>query len=451
MPKTTGSSTTTKQQSKTKRTTKSTSKRTSKATPESTEKTVSRKPESQLRSQLRVTCDQSTLNDYLDFISKAVPHNPTHAILSNVLLVADETKQILKLSTYNLEFGMQASFESTVSKSGQMTLPSALLQQMVRKFPHGQLTIECLISENDDGAEPALNALLFAADTERFEIMGMVADEFPELPRVNNKLITLPASLLISQLKGSLFAASSNDTKRILNSSHFMLNQDAERGLDTFKTWTTDGHRMALMAGAEMSKQQPLVESARFTIPVKVLRELERNLNPTDQVTLYYEGDNNSGTVIFEWNEKRLVTRTIEGQYPDCTALIEPWKEQYCREFITERLALLLALERLAVLSDKSVKTVSVKLDGTKQKIHLTIEHKEVGNGKVSLDAQINGDDLTIKFDVRYFIDVVKAISSSNIRVSIASVCIPTLITPYGTTAQGEAPIDAEYILAPLH
>ncbi|MGK7875403.1 MAG: DNA polymerase III subunit beta [Xenococcaceae cyanobacterium] len=446
MPKTISSSTTTKRKTTSKKTTKSTTKRTSKAT----QKTVSQKPESQSRPELKVTCDQTTLNDYLDFISKAVPHNPTHAILNNVLVVADETQQLLHLSTYNLEFGMQASFEGTVTQSGRMTLPAAILQQMVRKFPRGQLTIECQINEKDDGGEPALTAALFTADTERFEIMGMVANEFPSLPTVKSKLITLPASLLIAQLKGSLFATSNDDTKRILNSSHFMLEPDVERGLDTLKTWTTDGHRMVLMASSETSKQQSLAEATQFTVPVKVLRELERNLNPTDQVTLYYKGDDNSGTVVFEWNEKCLVTRTIEGQYPDCAALIQPWFDQYCRQLITERLTLLKALERLAVLSDKSVKAISVELDGTNQKIHLAIEHKEVGNGKVSLDAQINGDDLTLKFDVRYFIDVVRAISSSDIRVQIASAHTPTLITPYGTPAQGEAPIEAEYILAPL-
>jgi DNA polymerase III subunit beta len=401
--------------------------------------------------ELQFNCDQATLNDYLDFVKAAVADKPTHPILGNILILADATTQQVDLISYNLEFGMQVSFEAKVEQSGQITLPKDILQQMVRRFPKGELTLEAWreASTNPE-QEPSLKAILYSTDTERFEIRGMLATEFPELPTVKQKQMRLPANLLLTQINGSLFAASSDETKRILNSSHFRLDCDLERGLNSLTTWTTDGHRLVLIKSMSEGKTN-LEQPVSFTVPSKVLKELERCLDPSEQVKIYYQGEEaNSGIVAFVWGNQRLVSRTLDGQYPNCGTVIEPFKEQYSRQVIVERLALLRALERLAVLADKSMKVIRFQSDSANQRLHLEIEHKQVGKGQVTLDAQCSGDDLTLLFNVRYLLEVTKAVSSSDVRIKFADAVTPTLITAYGTPAQGLTPLEAEYILAPL-
>ncbi|MEA5468581.1 DNA polymerase III subunit beta [Spirulina sp. 06S082] len=442
-------STTTRTQKKT-----TTQKKTQKATPK-----AEAKPATKTRPELNIVCDRSILNDYLDFVAKGVPQNPSHAILNNVLFVADAAEQKLHLTTYNLQFGMSVSFAATVNSPGAMTLPLDAFRQMIGKFPQGDISLECKIVEpTEPEEEPALAAILSTPSDrdKRFEFRGMVEDDFPNLPRVETKLMTLPASLLLAQLSGSLFAASTQEDKKILNGSHFYLSCDPERKLDSLRTWTTNGHRLALMEGKTESKSQtPLAEPVSFTVPLKVLRELERNLDPTDKVTLYFEKSETSetqgGTAIFEWNEKCLVTATLEGQYPDCEGVVQPLRSQYCRAFTVERVALLKTLERFVVLSDKSAKAVTLRLESETQKAYLSIEHKEVGKGEEALGIQMKGEDVEFKYDVRYFLEVVKAISTSDLRIHLASPETPTLIVPYGTNAKGEVPIAAEYILAPLY
>lgn len=143
-----------------------------------------------------------------------------------------------------------------------------------------------------------------------------------------------------------------------------------------------------------------------------------------------------------------LITRTLEGQYPDCEAVIEPFREQYSRCFTVERIALQKALERFLIFTDKSHKAVTVRLDTANQQMHLQMEHDAIGSGSEILNIGMQGDDFQFLYDVRYLWEIVKAISSVEIRFHLASAAIPTLIQPYGKD-DGIA-CSAEYILAPL-
>ncbi len=423
-------------------TSKPTSKKNTKSTRKRTRKTR-QKSAALPPVELMVNCEQFILNDYLDFVVKAIPRNPTYPILNHVLIVADEAEQLLHLSTYNLEFGIQASLAATVLTGGKVTINAAIFQQMVKKFPRGEIKIHSTKPEKSDST---IITTLFSEDNSYFEIMGMSAAEFPTLPTTEQKLITISGSLLIAQLKASLFAASNDSGKHILNGSHFIFQADSEREINSITTWTTDGHRLVLTKVEAAIKDGAMGELTRFTVPIKVLAELERNLNVTDVVTIYYDTD----TVIFTWKEKRLVTRIIEGEYPDCVSLVAPLKEKYDRELIVERVPLQVALSQLAVLSDKSVKAIEMKLDSKEQKIHLSIERQEVGKGRISLDAQITGEDLTINLDVRYLLDVCRAIATSELKLSLVEPHTPILITACGVSSQGVAQVEAEYILAPL-
>ena len=415
-----------------------------------TRKSQQKAAKSSSKISLYFSCDQATLNDSLDFVKGAVPNKPSHPILGNILIIADRKEQLVHLIADNLQFGMQVSFEATVKRSGKMTLPKDILGQMVKRFGRGKLTIKCLIEKPErEGQEPSLKAVLKSSQTEQFEIAGMDASDFPSLPETDNKLMTLPARIVMAQLSGSLFAASNDETKRVLNGSHFRFKGDEKRGLNQIETWTTDGHRLALFTGSSQT-ESPLSEPVNFTVPLKVLKELERHLNPTDQLTIYYSGEkNSSGIVVFEWATKRLVSRTFAEQYPDCSAFVEPLKEQYCRHLTVERLALLGALERLAVLTDKAMKVVRLELDSAKGKVNLSIEN-EIGFGKAILDAQCVGESLTLAFNVHYLVEVAKAISSSDIRINLVNDETPALIAAGGTQTPGTPSVEGEYILAPV-
>ena len=406
---------------------------------------------SPLPSTIEVTCDSREFNDYVQALKGIIPSNSSHPILCNISIEADAETQHLHLTAYNLEFGMQVSFDANVDRSGKLTLPAPILADILGKFPNGNLTLKSS-SEIIKGSDVSSVSATLSASKSKHVIRGVAASEFPVIPSVERKLVTLPASVLIAALKASLFAVCSEENKRILTGANFQLDRDTDRGLDKLRIWTTDGHRVAMVVGlSENNNSNPSIDRpVQFTVPAKVLRVLERNLNPTDRIAIYYDGSAQQSTniVTFQWENWRLTAQLLEGQYPVCDRIIAPHRHLFSNQLIVERQALLKALERLASHSDKSHVTVILELDSEFQQVMASINNT-ISSGNETIDAKISGGNFRVKCDIRYLIDTAKAISSSDLRILMTAPTAPLLIVPFGIPSLGTEALDCEYIVAP--
>jgi DNA polymerase III subunit beta len=451
----TASNTETKRKRQTSKTSQSSDRSSLKQTTETTILTPTKTTE------LEIICDRILLCDYLDFVSKGIPQNPTHPILGNVLFTADADKGTLQLTTNNLEFGMSVMMRAKTIVPGSMTLPLSAFGQIAKKFPNGELALICHktspkeTKEDSEHNEPTFTIILSTPNdsSKQFEFAAHNADSFPHLDRPTTKLMTIPANILIAQLSSSLFAASSDETKKIINASHFIVSHDRERKLNILETWTTDGSKLVVTKSAIASKSQ-LTKPISFTLPSRALKELERNLDRSERVNIYFEqsatSDTNSGIAMFTWGNKKIVTRTIEGQFPDCASIINGNRDRYCRSFTIERMALLKTLERFTVLTDKSTKIVRLKLDSKQQTAYLCIERSDIGKGAEVHNIQMTGENIELLFNVRYLLEVVKAISADEMRFQLDTPHTPVLITPYGNSPNNSFALETEYLLAPL-
>jgi len=143
-----------------------------------------------------------------------------------------------------------------------------------------------------------------------------------------------------------------------------------------------------------------------------------------------------------------MTTQLLEGNYPPCNQIVDPYRGELKYQIIVERLALVRALERLATHSDKSHVTVGLEFDSEQQQIRASITNA-ISSGQEIIAAKIDGDNLRVKLDIRYLIDTMKAVTTSDLRILLASPLAPVLIVPFGTPASGEAAIESEYAIAP--
>lgn len=413
--------------------------------------TLSPSTKSKTASEVEVICSSREFNDYVQSLKVVIPSNSNHQILSNILIEADVTTQKLHLTTYNLECGLQVSFDATVNQPGSLTLPAPILAEIIGEFPSGRLTFNSEVITSSTNTSSVSATIKMSGSYH--VLRGLVSDQFPPVPQVEQKLFSLPGSVLLAALKGSLFAVSSDEVKRIITGVHFQLSYDSERELNQLRIWTTDGHRVAMILGLSESNEHPnplINSSVQFTVPAKTLKVLERNLTSSDRLSIYY---NNSAQtpqncVAFRWKNWCLTSQLLEGEYPDCNQIINPYRNQFNRELQIERLALLKALERLATHSDKSHVTVILEFNCDRQQVQASINNA-LSTGTEIVDAKIIGGDLKLKCDIRYLIETVKAISSSALRFCLTAPTAPILISPFETLTLGEVAIASEYILAP--
>jgi len=365
---------------------------------------------------MKLVCNQSDLSTNLSLVSRAVPSRPTHPVLANVLLQANVQTQRVSLIAFDLSLGIRTSFPAEVETGGEITLPAKLLNDIVSRLPEGAIAL-------DDEAEETLRATITSASG-RYQVRGMGVEEFPELPVLEkSEAVNLSAEALIEGLKGSLFATSADETKQVLTGLHLTVQQD------TLEFAATDGHRLAVVQTANESPDSEELPQFEVTVPAKALRELERMLGirqSTEAVTLNFD----QGQIVFEWEDQRLTSRTLEGQYPAYRQLIP---RQFERQISLERRHLLNALERIAVLADQKNNIVKFSIDSVNQELALSVDAQDVGSGRELMPAQISGDSLEVAFNIKYLMDGLKALQSSEIQMQMNTATSPVILTPLGS------------------
>ncbi len=378
---------------------------------------------------MKFVCSQSDLNSNLSLVSRAVPSRPTHPILANVLVVADSQKNRVSLTAFDLSLGIETSFSADVSEDGKITLPAKLLNDIVSRLPEGEIT---LMVEEDEDSESQLVALKSASG--QFQVRAMDAEEFPPLPTVEEgESLQLPIVMLTEGLKGALFAASSDETKQILTGVHLTGTPDS------LEFAATDGHRLSVVETTlepqteeeneeEETREMPNLEGFAVTIPGRALRELERmigNRRESDTIALQVD----EAQVVFQLGHQRLTVRKLDGAYPNYQMLIP---QQFSRSVSLERKRLLSSLERVAVLADQKNNLVKCTFSHEEGQVSLSVETQDLGSAKESMPAEVTGESGEIAFNVKYLMDGLKALPTTDIKMQLNEGNQPVIFNPLG-------------------
>jgi DNA polymerase-3 subunit beta len=367
---------------------------------------------------MKLVCSQAELNAALQLVSRAVASRPTHPVLANVLLTADAGTDRLSLTGFDLNLGIQTSLPASVDSSGAVTLPARLLGEIVSK-----LSSDSPVSlSSDTGADQ----VELTSSSGSYQMRGMPADDFPELPLVENgTALRVDPSSLLKALRATLFASSADEAKQLLTGVHLRFNQKR------LEAASTDGHRLAMLTvedalQTEITADESEPDELAVTLPARSLREVERLMaswKGNDPVSLFCE----RGQVVVLAADQMVTSRTLEGTYPNYRQLIP---DGFSRTIDLDRRAFISALERIAVLADQHNNVVRIATEPATGLVQISADAQDVGSGSESLPAEINGDAVQIAFNVRYVLDGLKAMDCDRVRLSCNAPTTPAILTP---------------------
>lgn len=363
---------------------------------------------------MKFSCPQTEFNTHFSLVSRAVPSRPSKPVLGNVLVTASIDTQQVTLVGFDETLGIQTSFAAQVDTSGSLTLPAKLLGDIVSRLPNEDIDI----SEDDD--EPVVTLSCSAG---RYQVRGLSAEDYPKLPEVNSpEPVQVSADALIEGLRGALFATSSDETKQVLTGVHLTADDES------LEFAATDGHRLAVVKTVDETGAPASTLAMNVTIPGKALRELERILQiyPSNEPVAFQLDQTQ---VVFDLGQQRITTRLLEGQYPNYRQLIP---KQFERQLTVDRKQLMSSLERIAVMADQRNNIVKLSVTNETQALAMSVEAQEVGSGLETLPAQITGEDLEIAFNVRYLLEGLKALPTSEVQIQCNSATSPSVLTPLG-------------------
>ncbi len=374
---------------------------------------------------MKIVCSQSDLKNNLSLVSRAVPSRPEPMVLANVLITANETTQKVSLIAFDGSLGIKTKFNAEVTEGGSITLPAKLLNDIVIRLPEIEITLEV---PNDDVSF----VTTISSTSGQFQLTGIDATDFPELPTIEaGQTIELPIAALNEGLGGCLFAASTELSKQVLTGVHLKtqgLGQD-ELG-DILEFAATDSHRLAVVAtdlNAEDAETTIEIPKIAVTIPAKALRELEKIVSDgsgSDKVKVSFDEQ----VMVFELGDRLLTSTKISGDYPAYGQLIP---QNFSREIILDRKRLLSSLELVAVLAQKN-NLVKFSLHNDASELVVSAASQDIGNAEQSLPAEIMGEDIEIAFNIKYLMDGLKALPTSEIKMQLNEWNQPVVFSPLG-------------------
>jgi len=357
---------------------------------------------------MKLSCTKENLCQGLSITSHISTKNVNLPILNNVLLKADQGG--LKLISTNLEIALTCSVRGKLEQQGEYTVPSKLFYEFVSLLPDEVVNIDL----HDAG-------LFVSCAKAKTTINGISPAEFPLIPPVEGEVkFEVKVNELRKALAQTLFATAMNEARPELTGV-YMKFKDGKLTLAA-----TDSYRLSeVRVKASLRDQEYEV-----IVPQRTLSELNRvfsvfkdDVEASESVTI--ELANNQ--IVFRYASVELISRTIEGMYPDYTQIIP---EKHETKVIVGRRDLIQAIKSVSLFAKQGLYDIkmSAKPDGT-----LTLFAQDATRGKndVDLKCDIEGQENTMALNYRYVLDGLNAMNSDKVEIRMIDSSSPFVLAPH--------------------
>lgn len=335
----------------------------------------------------------------LQQVQHVVSARTTLPILSNVLIEAEDGQ--LRLTTTDLDVGVSGIAKAEVERGGATTLPARRLVNIIRELPSSTVSIEI-----DDG-----NVASIRSGPSFFKILGLDRDEFPPLPSFEeSKEFVIDQKILKEALRKTSYAISTDETRYVLNGILCSFKANA------LTMVATDGRRLAMV---EQEIDFPEGNEMDVIIPTKAVQELLRLLGDQGDVRVRLT----DSQVVFELGDNLLVSKLIEGNYPNYRQVIP----SETKERVTlEREVLLESVRRVALLT--SEKSNSVRLKFEEDQLHIMANSPDIGEATESLHIKYAGPTITVAFNPEFLMAPLRNLDKEEIYFDLIDDMSPGVI-----------------------
>jgi DNA polymerase III subunit beta len=337
----------------------------------------------------------------LSNVTGIVERRHTLPILSNLLLEAKNNS--IQLTTTDLEMQISLMIQTELQEELSTTISAKKFLDICRSLPDA-IDID-LISKD--------SRITVKAGKSRFNLQTLPAADYPVMTKVSGESIQiqLPQLELKRLLKQVEFAMAQQDIRYYLNGLLLEVNGNK------LNLVGTDGHRLSFTS-AMLSQSH---EKTDVILPRKTVIELIKLLEDSDEeVTIEIA----AGQVNFSFGNMRLISKVIDGKFPDYHRVIPT---AHTNTFTANRVEILTAMQRASILSNEKYRGIRMVLN--ENNIKLISTNTEQEEAEEELEISYTQDSLDIGFNVTYLIDVLNNTQQENINFSFADANSSCLIT----------------------
>lgn len=368
---------------------------------------------------MKISCIQENLKQGLSLVTNVSNKNINLPILNNVLLEVKDGS--IKLAATNLEIGITCTIRGKIEEPGAFTVEAKLLSDYVGLLPKER--IDLTLTENQ---------LSVSCNNNKTKIKGITASDFPLIPQITkDQPYICNADKLRQALSQVMFACAKNESRPEICGVYMSLK-------DNMITLTaTDSYRLAerkilLEQGSSTNEQIVIVPARTMQEVNRMLSTYKDAIDLPENINIYIA----DGQIAFEYDVVEIVSRLIEGNYPDYEQIIPKKHETSVIVNISD---LQKATKTASLFSKVGINDVNLEIipgeDGnvTEGKIKVMSMNDQVGENVSTVSAHIEGLQNGIVINYSFLLDALNAMNSQEVKLEMIDSSSPCVLQPTGT------------------
>lgn len=348
---------------------------------------------------MELTVTQENFARALSAVGRVASTKTQLPILSNILLRTDGNR--LLIAATNLEIATTQYIGAKIAKPGAITVPARLISEFVSSLPKDTIELK-IVGENIHISSGKYHSI----------INGVIADDFPELPTINEE-------------HSVTYSINTEEFKQAVSQTIITTSSDSTRPVLTGVYWhshdgwiylaATDGYRLSERRLVETKSEVAAI------IPTQTLQEVLRTITDVpDTIDVLFD----ESQVRFRINEAEIISRLVDGNFPDYRQLI-PAKSEI--NAVMNKSDFTRVTKIAGLFARESGGSVTVTLDSDAKTVSLHSIASELGENTSELDADVDGSG-QVTLNSRYLTEALGVLDADKISFSFSGKLSPIIL-----------------------
>ncbi|GAA1703256.1 DNA polymerase III subunit beta [Microbacterium sediminicola] len=378
---------------------------------------------------MRFEVNRDVFSEAVSFVVKLLPQRNPQPILAGVLIEASD--EGLTFSAFDYEASARTRIDATVESPGTILVHGRLLSDIASRLPNAPVTVEV----DEDGG------ILLRCGSARFTLASMPVQEYPAIPEISGESGVVPAEDFATAISQVAFAASRDDVTPVLTGVQL------EATGNSLSLVATDRYRVALREIPWDGGTVASDETATALVPARTLIEVGKTFAHSGQIAISFSGSGDREIIAFTAGNKTVTSLLIKGNFPPVRRL---FPEQSDHQAVVSTSDLAEAVRRVSLVLDRSAPLrFTFGVDG----VGMEAAGTEQARATESVDATLNGDEVTLGLNPQYLLESLAAVRSEFVRITFTSSDNANKLSPVLVTAQTSVDKSGEdtfkYLLQP--
>ncbi|WP_018142870.1 DNA polymerase III subunit beta [Alloscardovia criceti] len=370
---------------------------------------------------MKIDVDSAAFADAVAWATRIIPSRPATPILAGIKLDAQDG--ILSFSTFDYEKSARDRVEADIEEPGTIVVLGKLLADIAKALPQGRISLETQGSH-----------AIISGGKSRFTLQLMPESDYPALPEIPADLGQVDADTFAHAVAKTAVAVAREENRVVLKGIRISI--DSDKVVLT----STDRFRLARTSFTWTPAQDDF--TGTILIDGAVLRDVSRSIDTSSNVVIGYDPEK-STLLSFSNAGRQSTAQLIDGEFPAVDRL---FVDEYPIHAVINRADLISAISRVALVAERDA---SIRMVFSENEVQLSAGAQDQSQAHEVIDAQLDGEPITVAFNPSYLKEGLSAIDEPYVRMKMVNAARAVEFNGQ-QELEGDESLDYRYLLVPM-